>query len=473
MLDQIDSTLEVQIVDEYVQTDLKYLELLSKADVPTLLLLVGVQSHQFHRGLDLAAFALKRGVEHVVIGGPHVMTCDTSALQGFGLSFALAEAEIILPEIIADARDGALKPVYGGDRRWKEKLDSPVLIPPSARDLRRYIVPMVGVYPARGCVYTCNFCSVIMIAGRQIRSQNVETSIASLRAIQNAGAKMVMFTSDNFNKYAEARDLLKRMIEEKFQLSFFVQCDTQVHKDEELIELLARAGCFSMFVGVESFDRKTLLGAHKAQNYPKAYSEIVRLCRKHKIASHFSNIIGFPGQTQQDIHHHWEILDELDPDVVSFYILTAIPGTLQYQEFLDAGLITELNLDRYDGTTTTWNHDQISQRDLRALLFESYHRFYNPRRLARFAIASFKGGNILSGFLKDLCPAFFSRYSAWNGRHPMSGGVGRKVLDSASDYAQLRWERYGINLAPLPHNLKLSQADTEMNSRVKLPVAGG
>ena len=45
---------------------------------------------------------------------------------------------------------------------------------------------MVGVYPARGCVYTCNFCSVIMIAGRQIRSQSVETTIASLRAIKKA-----------------------------------------------------------------------------------------------------------------------------------------------------------------------------------------------------------------------------------------------------------------------------------------------
>src|SRR6185295_17615001 len=340
MLDQIDPTIDVQIVDEYVQTDLKYLELLRKTDVPTLLLLVGVQSHQFHRGLDLAAFALKRGVEHVIIGGPHAMTCDTSALQGFGLSFALSEAEIILPEIIADAIDGALKPVYGGDQRWKEKLESPVLIPPSARDLRRYITPMVGVYPARGCVYTCNFCSVIMIAGRQIRSQSVETSIASLRAIKNAGAKMVMFTSDNFNKYAEAKDLLRRMIEEELQLSFFVQCDTQVHKDEELIELMGRAGCFQMFVGVESFDRKTLLGAHKAQNHPKAYSEIVRLCRKHKISAHFSNIIGFPGQTRQDIEVHWDVLDQLDPHVVSFYVLTPIPGTPQYQEFLDAGLIT-------------------------------------------------------------------------------------------------------------------------------------
>jgi len=252
-------------------------------------------------------------------------------------------------------------------------------------------------------------------------------------------------------------------------LSFFVQCDTQVHRDEELGELLGRAGCFQMFVGVESFDRKTLLGAHKGQNHPQAYSEIVRLCRKYRISSHFSNIIGFPGQTKQDIQDHWKVLDELDPQVVSFYVLTPIPGTPQYQEFLDGGLITELNLDRFDGTTTTWNHDQISQRELRKLLFDSYHRFYDAKRLIRFTASAFRKLNFFAGFAGHLAYPLFSRYSAWKGMHPMSGGVARRILDSASDYAQLRWERYGVNLAPLPRNLELSLADARMNASVKIP----
>jgi len=46
--------------------------------------------------------------------------------------------------------------------------------------LRRYAVQMLGVYPARGCPYRCNFCSVIKIAGGRIRSQPVETTMATL-----------------------------------------------------------------------------------------------------------------------------------------------------------------------------------------------------------------------------------------------------------------------------------------------------
>src|SRR5256885_2012898 len=140
--------IETHAIDEYVQTDIRYLDLL-RHPATTLLALVGVQSHQFQRALDLSAFAKANGVRHCVIGGPHPMTCETSMLQNRGVSFALAEAEIVWEQIIRDAIGGELQPLYGRDRRWAEELPSPVLIPPSKRDLRRYIVPMLGIYPAR------------------------------------------------------------------------------------------------------------------------------------------------------------------------------------------------------------------------------------------------------------------------------------------------------------------------------------
>ena len=72
-----DTPVEVHTVDEYVHTDLRYLSLLNRPQGGrTLLALVGVQSHQFHRALDLAAYARRNGCM-AVIGGPHVMTCDT------------------------------------------------------------------------------------------------------------------------------------------------------------------------------------------------------------------------------------------------------------------------------------------------------------------------------------------------------------------------------------------------------------
>ncbi len=69
---------------------------------------------------------------------------------------------------------------------------------------------------------------------------------------------------------------------------------------------------------------QTLVAAQKGQNRPETYREIVRLCRDHGISSHFSNIIGFPQDTEEEVHEHVEVLRELGPTWSSFYILCPI-----------------------------------------------------------------------------------------------------------------------------------------------------
>jgi hypothetical protein len=464
-----DVRIETHAIDEYIQTNLRYLNLLRSPEQPTLLALAGVQSHQFQRALDLCAFAKSNGVEHCVIGGPHPMTCETSMLQDRGVSFALAEAEQVWAQIIRDAISGELQPAYGADRRWAAELEAPVLIPPSKRELRRYFIPMLGIYPARGCPFTCNFCSVIKIAGHQIRSQSVDTTIESLRRAKKAGVWLVMFTSDNFNKYGEARHLMERMIAEDVRIPFFAQCDTQIAKQEDFVELMGRAGCFEMFVGVESFSRKTLLAAHKTQNYPSTYSEIVRLCRKYGIVSHFSNMIGFPEDTAHSIREHLEVLCGLRPDMASFYILCPVPGTEQYDDFLAAGRITERNLDRFDATTTTWEHPNLSSEELKDLLFFCYRRFYSAKHLVDTTLHSLSRSRVLNRVLY-LGQPYFNRFAAQKRMHPMSGGISRVRLDSFADYRDLRRKQYGVDYVSLPTSLALSNADAELNRKAKLIV---
>jgi hypothetical protein len=462
-----DTSVEVHTVDEYVHTDLHYLSLLDRLQgCRTLLVLVGVQSHQFHRALDLAAYARRRGCM-AVIGGPHVMTCDTSMLHGRGVSFAQAEAELVWSEILHDAVGGELQPVYGSDQRWQQEIEAPVIVPPSRKDLGRYVIPMLGMYPARGCPFRCNFCSVIKIAGRKIRSQSIGTTLASLRAAKAAGVRTIMFTSDNFNKYPDAEALLTAMVDQRLGLDFFVQCDTQIARQEPLVSLLGRAGCFQMFVGVESFNRQTLLAAHKGQNRPETYHDIVRLCRKYGISSHFSNIIGFPQDTEREVYEHLQVLREMAPTWASFYILCPIPGTEQYDDFMAQGLITETNLDRFDTTCLTWRHPCLSRERLSELLFDCYRKFFSLRHALRNVKdeVSFRSRGVLARSAGNLAMSLFSRYCAWRRTHPMSGGIRRVRLDNVADFLSLRREAFGFELAPLPQSLQLPAAEIVVTAR--------
>jgi radical SAM superfamily enzyme YgiQ (UPF0313 family) len=216
-----------------------------------------------------------------------------------------------------------------------------------------------------------------------------------------------------------------------------------------------------------------LLAAHKFQNHPDAYGRIIDLCRKNRISAHFSNIIGFPTDTRDDVLEHLRRLRELDPDIASFYILTPIPGTDQYDELLNAGLITVDNLDRLDGTLPTWRHPHFSGEELMDLLVHCYREFGSTRAVARRVLRHvFSRWDYRTAvdIYTVLGYALLQRNSVRKGVHPMNGGSGRVCLDAVSDYAQLRREYFGVDLLPLPHALALSAADEALNRAAKLPA---
>ncbi len=443
-------------IDEYVRDDLDYLKLLHPdpdTSCTTLIAIVGVQSHQFHRALDLAAYAHNNGVRHCIIGGPHPMTCDTTQFHNRGISFALAEAEVIWNEILNDAIDGELKPVYGLEGRWAPVIQGPIVDPPNQEELKHYILPLLGLYPVRGCPYDCNYCSVIKISGQQVRSIPIECTIQSLQNAKSAGIKLIFFVSDNFNKYPEATMLLEEMVNKKLTIPFTCQCDAQIARQPEFVNLLGEAGCHEMFVGVESFNINILKEANKFHNKPDSYKEIIRLCKKANINSHFSNIIGFPSDDKTSIQQHLDMVKHLNPSISSFYILTPIPGSEQYEDFKSKDLLVEENLDRYDSTCLTWKHPIISPEDMSDYLFRCYVDFYT---------AALKCGN-LSDDYKATALAF--RHYAKQRIHPMSGGTGKIKCDNSIDYIKLRRKYYDVELAPLPNNLELSPNDKLINKQ--------
>src|SRR5436190_10603123 len=459
----------IHCIDEYIHCDTEYLDLFhgSPRDL-TLVALVGTQSHQFHRAADLAALARSNGCM-AVIGGPHPMTCDTTELQNRGISFALAEAETVWPTILRDAATGELQPVYGAEQRWASELDPAVLIPPGPSELKHYLSKMMGVYPVRGCPFTCTFCSVIKIAGRSLRSQPLGTTMATLRRAKAAGIKTIIFTSDNLNKYPEAPDLLRAMAEEKLELQFFCQCDAQIADQEELMSLMAKANCWQIFVGVESFNRQTLLKAQKGHNHPEKYAKIVEMCREYGVSSHLSNIIGFWDDVEESILDHVSMLSKIGPTIASFYTLCPIPGTEQYADFLSRGLITETNLDRFDTTTPTWRHPKLSYADLHRLFKTCYRKFYTLKHtMNNVRYLKPRPGTAASEYSFLIKTSAFARYSAFRGVHPFSGGVGKVRRDHVSEYLDLRERTFGRRLFPLPLNLELSHADQKLNRKAKL-----
>ena len=152
---------------------------------------------------------------------------------------------------------------------------------------------------------------------------------------------------------------------------------------------------------------------------------------------------------------HLQQIIELGPDIASFYIMTPIPGTEQYQDFRQQGLIYETNLDRFDTTTPTFYHEHIAPERLQDLLYEVAWEFYRNAMRKDYADEQIKR------FI------MFCRWVASNRMHHMSGGTRQYNVDNVEDHLAYSRKVFDVGRElPLPDNLKLSEIDVGFNRKV-------
>ena len=165
-------------------------------------------------------------------------------------------------------------------------------------------------------------------------------------------------------------------------------------------------------------------------------------------------MIGFPDQTRADILEHARMVRELKPDVISWYMMCPIPGSRQYQQYRDNGLLVEPNLDMYDTISLTWRHPKIPRNELQELLWRCGAETYRPSDMMRRVRNEFHKEGLKAAAEKAIFELYCT-YSWRNQTHPMAGGLGKVNLDHVSQYIRAREERFGYELVPLPNNRPL------------------
>jgi radical SAM superfamily enzyme YgiQ (UPF0313 family) len=148
-----------------------------------LVFLVGVQSNQFPRALDIARPLRAAGIP-VAIGGFHVSGClamvgesqaDLQAALALGITLYAGELEDRCDALLRDAASGALKPLYNYMDQLPAIEATPTPILPK-RYLRRTYKLMTSFDAGRGCPFECSFCTIINVQAASRASARPTTS---------------------------------------------------------------------------------------------------------------------------------------------------------------------------------------------------------------------------------------------------------------------------------------------------------
>ena len=358
-----------------------------------MVMLVGVQSNQFPRALDLARPLRERGIA-VAIGGFHV-SGTISMLQGndpglhkareMGISLFAGEAEGRLEEVLRDAAAGTLKPLYNfmNDLPGIEGQPIPLI---TALRAWRTAGGVTSFDAGRGCPFQCSFCTIINVQGRKSRRRSPDDIEKIVRANVAQGLHSFFITDDNFARNSDWEPILDRLIklkeEDGIRIHFIIQVDTLCHKIPRFIEKCARAGVRRVFIGLENINPDSLVGAKKRQNKITEYRKMLLAWKAAKVITYAGYILGFPNDTPESIRHDIEIIKrELPIDLLEFFFLTPLPGSEDHQTLVRKDVAVDPDLNRYDLNHVCTGHAKMSGTEWEQAYRMAWETYYTKEHV--------------------------------------------------------------------------------------------
>jgi hypothetical protein len=399
--------------------------------------LVGVQSNQFPRAVDLARQFLAAGLP-VCIGGFHVSGCiamlpelpaDIREAQELGVSLFAGEAENgRLDPVLRDAWNGKLRPLYNHMDDLPSLEGEPAAILPW-HHVRRTSGSLSSIDLGRGCPYQCSFCTIINVQGRKSRFRSPDDLERIVRLNYAQGIKRFFITDDNFARNKHWEPLLDRMIkmrvDEGLNIGFTIQVDTLCHKIPNFIEKATRAGVRRVFIGLENINPDNLMAANKRQNKITEYRIMLQKWRQHGAITYAGYILGFPGDTQESIKRDIEIIKrELPLDILEFFFLTPLPGSEDHKGLWTKGVWMDPDMNKYDLNHRVAHHSKMSDAEWEEAYKAAWETYYTPEHIR--TILRRAAANPL-GRLKTTLTTILWFYLAfmYEGVHPLEAGAFR------------------------------------------------
>lgn len=300
----------------------------------------------------------------VIMGGLHVTALPEEAARQVDV-IVIGEGESAWPEVLDDLERGALKPVYDMRQRSFDLADAPM---PAFEmlDMGRY--NRITVQTTRGCPLKCSFCASSILLTPKYKQKPVEKVLAEVDRIRELWRKPFIELADD-NSFVNKRywrTLLPELA--KRRVRWFTETDLSLADDEELLAMLAEAGCVEVLVGLESATPDALADIDRSGWKHKRAARArdnVHLIQSYGIRVNGCFIVGLDAHTEQVFDDVYDFARETKLFDVQITMPTPFPGTPMYRQYADEGRLTHpTDWERYTLYDLNFRPMQMTERQL-------------------------------------------------------------------------------------------------------------
>ena len=378
---------------------------------------ISALSTEYKGTLHSAAQALKDEFPDKIIiaGGVHVTIEYRDVMSDPNIDFAvIGDGEYVLRDLIRFLLGKGQRPQVGLAYREEDgklvtqlkstiadldklpmpnydlvKLEDYVNVGPRTGPLRPPEMPYVRLIITRGCPVGCSFCQVEEISGKKVRAPSAEKVIKELLYMkEHYGIKSVMIDDDNLViKKKFFKELLRQMIKHELNLKFIVGAFAIFALDDEMLELMVKAGCVGINVAIESGNQRVM---NEVVLKPIKLEKVAPLIKQVQdeglfVISNF--IIGFPGETWEEIRETITFAENCGADYVKFFVAVPLKGTKLWDMATNIGAISGNSEETVDWRFSKITSNDWTSKDVSILRAYEWDRinFETPEKRKRLA----------------------------------------------------------------------------------------
>jgi radical SAM superfamily enzyme YgiQ (UPF0313 family) len=235
---------------------------------------------------------------------------------------------------------------------YRKSVDSP----------RKY--PYARILTSRGCPYECVFCQVEEISGRKIRYRSSENILEEIKWLKDKyNVQSLIIDDDNlFLNKNRAKKIFQGMIDRNLVMPWVAIAVAVFALDEELIKLMRASGCEYIDIAIESGSQRVLKEIINKPVDLEQAKEMNSIAKKEGIYVAANFIIGFPGETWDEIRETIKFAEDLNVDYTKLF--AAIP--LRNTKLWKLCEKEEMFKKNYEESTAKWSSGQISTNEFTA-----------------------------------------------------------------------------------------------------------
>lgn len=249
--------------------------------------------------------------------------------------------------------------------------------------------PIAPIITTRGCPFDCSFCSVQKIMGKKLRHRNLNNIIREIEMLySDFRVREFHINDDNFTankKFAKEFCRMIILLRKKLKTKMFFSCPNGVRIDsfdDELLELMKKAGFYSLSLGLESGSQRILDHMEKKLTINKI-KELVEQISKYKFNLNGFFIIGYPIEERDDIERTIEFANSLPLNRAYFNLFSPLPCTRISEQ-----MNLKMDYSKMTGEVPSIPLSNVTVEELKKFQRRATLLFYfRPKTLVKFILS--------------------------------------------------------------------------------------